>query len=96
MCTGDNIETARSICNKAGIIVDAKDETKEVQEAMEDPLFAENRAKYTCMTGDAFRKEFGTYNEEKEIWEANKRVFHWKTCVIPHLKCLARSSPMDK
>lgn len=97
ICTGDNVETARSICEKAGIIVDPKDETDpEIIEKLRDPLFLENRKKYECMLGEDFRKEFGRKNEEKDIWEANNRTFHWRNMIIPHLKCLARSSPTDK
>lgn len=57
MCTGDNVETAKSICMKAGIIVDPKDETDpEIIKKMKDELFMENKRKYECMTGEEFRK----------------------------------------
>jgi Ca2+ transporting ATPase len=63
---------------------------------MQDPLFAENRKKYECMTGVEFRKQFGEKNEELGTWHAAPKSFHWKTQIIQHLKCLARSSPTDK
>lgn len=96
MCTGDNVETAKSICEKAGIIRDLKDEPDSIQKKLkDDPLFAENRNKYTCMTGEQFRMEFGEKREDG-TWHAQNKAYHWRTQIIDHLKCLARSSPTDK
>lgn len=63
---------------------------------MKDEYYADNRKKYECMTGEEFRKEFGTRDEEG-IWHARSDIKKkWRDEVVPHLKCLARSSPTDK
>lgn len=79
MCTGDNVETAKSICEKAGIIVKLDDDPDARITAHEraDPLFKQLREQYQCMTGEEFRKKFGTYDEEKEIWKARNNKFAW-------------------
>ena len=56
------------------------------------------RSRFTCMTGDAFRKHFGGLKkeyiggEEKEVI-ANVHAFRE---IIKELRVLARSTPMDK
>lgn len=57
MCTGDNVQTARSISEKAGIIVDIKDDIWAPKDV--DLLFENDRKKYQCMLGQEFREEFG-------------------------------------
>ena len=44
MCTGDNLDTAKSIAVDAGII---------------DPRASEDQMRYMCMTGQQFREEVG-------------------------------------
>lgn len=54
MVTGDNLETAMAIAEKAGIIPSRSENTKSKVRA----------SRFRCMTGQEFRKEIGGLREE--------------------------------
>lgn len=88
MVTGDNLDTAIAIAEKAGIITNRT-----------DPKFKSKiiSSRFACMTGAEFRKEIGglkttSIDGKKEVI-INKHAF-WQ--IVKELRVLARSTPLDK
>jgi P-type Ca2+ transporter type 2B len=107
MVTGDNLDTAKAIARKAGIIQkdlcnpgDASESS--VAEASEPDQTARlslyGKQNYECMTGMQFRNEVGGFKTIGEGDEAIKVVADMEKFseIVDHLKVLARSSPQDK
>lgn len=95
MCTGDNLETAKTIAGQAGILPKAVREDDQINSS------ASAQQRYTCMTGKDFREAVGglkqlsdpdSPNGEVEV-VANIKKFRE---IKRYLKVLARSTPLDK
>lgn len=91
MVTGDNVETATAISKNAGLI----SEDFETVDDDEDAVTREQRRKFTCMEGSAFRELVGGYERTAEGKDRIVNMHQFKT-IVKYLRVMARSSPTDK
>merc|ERR1719198_2707076 len=92
MVTGDNIETAKAIAYRAGILTD--DDVKAL--ANNEKGKAEN----ICMEGKVFQNRTEGYVREKRDDDEKERDYikngHEFNKIVKHLKVMGRCAPKDK